>query len=437
MGQYDAEVFRERIERPDLLDPDSPSGLRILQLTSDPDTAASHIYPEAHVFTPDSRRFIFQRIRAGHPGGEEALFSHVAKDYVLCDIDDDFSLRRITHELGVTAPSVSPDGRYFYYLIKTPESAGGALRLRRVCLDTFRSDTLMCMDTAPAGFPCVPTVMYPLSSISTDGKRLCASGFLGDGTTEGATWGLMVFDLETMEVDIALQGRDLPNMHPQYCRNPDATHDILVQHNHDSECDRYGTVTTLFGGDGADVHVVRDDGRDFRDMPWGRDGVELCQGHQCWRGELMTAVGSTFTAEGTSSIAGPLIESLPVQCKPEEHHTGKKLAGAIRNEISREIEHPLFCHFSFDKTGTKLASDWMVGSETAVRRAKSSVVIGTVTPGHASTVKIRHLFRPRTSWVTQQGDPHPCLSPDGTKMLFNTDVDGLPQAWFVSGFEYP
>jgi hypothetical protein len=44
---------------------------------------------------------------------------------------------------------------------------------------------------------------------------------------------------------------------------------------------------------GADIHVLRDDGSTFRDMPWGRDGNEFCKGHQCWRGRTSWAITST------------------------------------------------------------------------------------------------------------------------------------------------
>ena len=43
-------------QRPDLLDANSANGLEILQLTTDPDLPSSHVYMEAQIFTPDSKR---------------------------------------------------------------------------------------------------------------------------------------------------------------------------------------------------------------------------------------------------------------------------------------------------------------------------------------------------------------------------------------------
>jgi len=128
-----------------------------------------------------------------------------------------------------------------------------------------------------------PSRIYPLSTLSSDGKRLAQPAFLGDGQTDGAPWGLMVFDLERASVELVLEGPTWLNLHPQYCRSgePHASHDVMVQENHGCEYDRSGACTVLSAGHGADIHVIRDDGSDLRDLPWGRYGHEFCQGHQC------------------------------------------------------------------------------------------------------------------------------------------------------------
>ena len=72
----------------------------------------------------------------------------------------------------------------------------------------------------------------------------------------------MVFDLEKASVALVLQGQTWCNMHPQYSRSldPEQSHDILVQENHGNVADAQGKITQLVGGDGADIHVIRDDG---------------------------------------------------------------------------------------------------------------------------------------------------------------------------------
>ena len=96
VGTTDAEppasttVVRESSARPDFLDAHCPQGLRVVQISTNPEMAGHHIYPEAHMFTPDSTRFVFHRM-----GVEDS--SRGA--FWLCDIEDGFSIRQLTVEL--------------------------------------------------------------------------------------------------------------------------------------------------------------------------------------------------------------------------------------------------------------------------------------------------------------------------------------------------
>jgi hypothetical protein len=277
--------------RPDLLDEDSPAGLEVVQLTSDPNVPASHLYMEAQVFTMDSQRLVLHRSATAH-GGRRSDPLH---QYFRCDLDDNCSLHPLTNELGVTAASVSPDGKYVYYFVDETEPGGGRLTLKRVELDGTRRETILVVDSALPDTDFRPSRPYPLSTISSDGKRLAISAFLGDGRTAGARFGLMVFDVQQATVQLVIHGPSWCNMHPQYSRSldPEGSHDILIQENHGNVVTATGEITRLTGGDGADIHVIRDDGSDFRNLTWGRDGSEFCQGHQCWRGRTHWAITST------------------------------------------------------------------------------------------------------------------------------------------------
>ncbi len=100
---------------------------------------------------------------------------------------------------------------------------------------------------------------------------------------------------------------------------------------------------------GADIHLLRDDGTNFRDLPWGRDGVEFCQGHQCWRGRSEWAITSTYGVKHCQLIEG----------KATSHagHLGKETPGGVRNDLSRDVEIPIFFHFACDAEGRKLITD--------------------------------------------------------------------------------
>ena len=263
------EIIYESKERPDLIIENSQEGLRVVQMATNPYIGSYHIYTEAQVFTPDSKRFVFNR------GG----------NIWLCDIKDNFGLRQLTKEEGSKGPSVSPDGKWMYYIIDRTNYSEGILKLKRVSLVNFSRETLLILDGPIPGTNFKPTRIYGLTSISSDGKRLCTSAFLGDGKTKQAPWGLLVFDLENPSVKLVenplFDGKYFNNLHPQYCRSTDPilSHDILIQHNHNSEVDETGKTIKLVGREkGADIHVIRDDGKNWRDIPIGREWESVCPG---------------------------------------------------------------------------------------------------------------------------------------------------------------
>ena len=56
-------------------------------------------------------------------------------------------------------------------------------------------ESLVTIDAPLPGTGFRPSRPYPLSTLSSDSRRLVISAFLGDGRMENAPWGLLVFDL--------------------------------------------------------------------------------------------------------------------------------------------------------------------------------------------------------------------------------------------------
>ena len=56
----------------------------MIQLTADPEVPGSHLYMEAQIFTPDSRRLVLHRSATAH-GGSKSDPNH---QYLRCDLDD-------------------------------------------------------------------------------------------------------------------------------------------------------------------------------------------------------------------------------------------------------------------------------------------------------------------------------------------------------------
>ncbi|MFC1614907.1 hypothetical protein ACFL5K_06380, partial [Gemmatimonadota bacterium] len=265
-----SKIIRESRERPDLLDENSPPGLRVVQITTNPAVLSHNVYTEAQVFTPDSKRFVFIRQR----------------NYWLCDIEDNFSLRQLTEERGAMAPSVSPDGKWMYFFVNSTSTFGGALYLKRVSLENFSRQTVYKLEGPIPGTNYRANGATTLSSISSDGKRICIASFLGDGKTVNAPFGLLVFDLENPSVRLVFKDKYFHNAHPQYCRStdPELSHDIMLQNNHGDSLLVTGRSVRSVSGREGDLHVIRDDGTNWRDIPVGRDSVQFIQGHEQWLG---------------------------------------------------------------------------------------------------------------------------------------------------------
>jgi hypothetical protein len=222
---------------------------------------------------------------------------------------------------------------------------------------------------------------------------------------------------------LVLHGPSWCNVHGQYCRSlePEASHDVLIQENHECEIDELGGLKKLVGGMGADIHVIRDDGTQFRNMPWGRDGNEFCQGHQCWRGRTTWAITSTSERKAREA---QLIEG---RAAAHAGHVGIATPGGVRNDLSRRFTTPKFYHFATDLAGRRFISDaGPMGLQAKIYTAEFGE------PGKDPLGKWRYLLSPRST-CQKEAHIHPFLSPDGKLGFFNSDESGRLQAYMVRG----
>ncbi len=430
------EIIYESRERHDLFDEFSPKGLRVVQITTHPYNWSSHVYTEAQIFTPDSRRFVFQR----------------GTTYWLCDIEDNYGIRMIINEEGARGPSISPDGKWVYYVTEEMPDADthiekfktdGVIQLKRVSLENFTRETILTHKGPLPGTNYPATRLYPLTSISSDGKRLCVSVFLGDGRTEFAGWGAIVFDLVNPSLKLVFAGKYYCNMHLQYCSSlePELSHDIMIQHNHECIYDKYGNIFDssgklykLVGGDGADLHVIRDDGTFWRDVPLGRDGVFRCQGHQQWFGRSGIVI-SNMSGAGRR----PIYIGWPIETGSNDSpgsHKGFNIPGGRYVDITRNLDYTDFVHLSPDISGTRIVTDASRFDKKTNKRIVR-LVIGTLSSSDNPILKVQYLLDTKTSFKGQVAHPHPFFSPDTRMAFFNTDREGIPQVFMVTEYKFP
>ena len=195
------------------------------------------------------------------------------------------------------------------------------------------------------------------------------------------------------------------------------------------------TTADALGDDtrGCDIHVIRDDGSNLRDMPWGRDGDELLTGHQCWRGDTHYAITSNVLhRDGLPPDFWHYCQLIEGEPAPHAGHLGKLTPGSRRNDLTRDFPLPRFDHFATDHAGTHLISDYGI-------------------PQHGGDIYLADLGEPLTDacrnwqyllnahsdiWGQQSlAHPHPFLSPDGTRAFFNSTESGKLEAYMVTGLE--
>ena len=404
-----------------MLDSRSPKGLRIVQITTDPDVESHHLYPECPMFTPDSRKFVFLRSE-----GKKHL-----RGYWLCDLGDNFALRKLVGETGVVGLVVSPDGRWAYYILDRMSYPEQAFVVKRVSLEDFRGEVLFTYDGAIPGKSHKLSRLRGPTSISSDGKRLCGWAFLGDGKSVNGPFGILVFDIEARSTRLIFQAEEFCNMHLQYCHSTDAqhSHDILVQHNHGAEVDPSGTRTRLQASEGADLHVVRDDTTHWRDVPIGRDGVLFHTGHEQWRGRMPTVISSM---SDKSAGRHRLFESWPIATDAETSHRGSRIPGARNTDLTRLVPDTNFDHFSMDPSGMYLVARQGVWRECG----HIELYLASFSTGPSPVLSVRYLLTPGT--VKQdRNKPRPFFSPDARMVFFHSDLDGPSQIFVAMGYELP
>ncbi len=192
------------------------------------------------------------------------------------------------------------------------------------------------------------------------------------------------------------------------------------------------------GALGVDAHVVRDDGTNWRNLPWGRDGKESLIGHQIWRGN--TRAGVTVTLENPDTSYGwaagtrqDVVAGWPVPAT-RDAHTGRLTRGASRArvELSKGFPTARFCHLGTDATGLRLALDTFPIFDG--ERAGMQVYFASAR-NEQSPARFTYLLNSRNTFTGKSLHAHPILSPDGTMLLFNSAVSGTRQLYLVTQFD--
>ncbi|MCG3147947.1 MAG: hypothetical protein PCFJNLEI_01388 [Verrucomicrobiae bacterium] len=439
-------MIREARERDEFITPASPPGLKVVQIATDNSRSSENVYMDCNSWTPDSQRFTFWRQPSDdgrQPGG-----------LWLCDTTDNFSIEPIIeYEVRAnlhTFPKMrdafvnaclSPDGTAVYATVRRQD----VLEVSRIDLATRQRHVVA---TAP-----VPWTIRGQFSISCDSRHLVEGVFLGDGRTEGAPWGLCVFDLQQGTHRFVELGNGFRNLHCQYSKNPAAPTDMLVSGGPGRLSDgswltppdgswRHQDLPGRFApGQGplTTHHVIRDDGTHWRMLPIGNGGDMLSGGHCGFRGTGDTVCAAMYDTRGGKWRA-PIVELTPVSWPGGRDHPeywrGQLAAGVPAPvDLSRKLARADSCHIAGDRSGKYFVSD----TDGYVEGKYAFLWVATYVeaPGEPPWLQAKYLLQPRSTYKGQPAHAHPVLSADGRYVAFQSDFSGRPQVNVAYGFDYP
>ena len=411
----------------EFLDRRSPKGIQVTQPVSGFEWTEL-IYPDVPCFMRDGRSFVF----LSSDGPQVGYLGRKVRTRRL------FNDKKPRDRVLITF-----DGRFVYYT-EISKRRGGSVTLYRKDMETFRSEKLFHAAGKLPGTN-LPAAAFSPNTVSSDNLRLAGGMRLGDGKTKDAPIGIIVLDLDEGKTRVVARDHDFINPHLQYCRAPDleASHDLMIQMNHGVHTagHRGGppSVGRLVGPPscgGGDAHVIRDDGTNWRDLPWGRDGKESLIGHQIWRGNARAAV--TVMLENLDTSYGwadgtrqEVVAGWPVKAS-RRAHKGRLTPGGRRVVLSRGFPHARFCHLNTAATGLKFALDTFPVFDG--ERAGMQIYFGSARD-ERSPLKFTYLLNSQNTFTGKHLHAHPILSPDGTMLFFNSAISGMRQFYMVTGFE--
>ncbi len=346
------------------------SGSEMGQLTGSP-LIHENIYPEAPVFTPDSRFFVYaRRSSADRP-----------REYWLCETGS-WRLFPLTDETPVSGPVVSPDGEYLYYVWS--RESGESVLVRKNLWSGEREELIVADGLKR---------IYALGTMSPDGRYYATAARLPDRST-----GIIRFDTVERSWKTIHSRIDIFNAHPQW--DPGQRRDIMIQHNRGGSLNEFGEFAPMVGPEGATLYLIDYKGDNVRPLHVGKPYTPSVQGHECWLGRTGKMLVTLTDDVEFGGKKGNLVAL-------EDGKDPVIVAGGL-----------YFWHVSSSPDGKYFVCD-----DTS----------GNIYIGLSATGQYRRLCQSETILGAQQyTHTHPFISPDCRYVFFNSTRTGIPQIYAAS-----
>ncbi|MBE7465828.1 MAG: PD40 domain-containing protein [Planctomycetes bacterium] len=454
------EPYCEAKPFPEMLSVITDPRLEVFQVTTDLDQTGDS---RSGFFSPDGRRFIFRR-------GEAR--THGRTYWCLCDLDAGFQLRNVTDpDDRPAAPFLSADGKHLYYFQDFSHEPSPRIKLCRVDLHSFRTETLTVFDAEVPGIGRRPRAggkqhrhprgMTQGASLRADGKKAIAGfNFVGDDGEDH--FAPVIVDLETLGIhgfewepySWRVGGTYFPGQNPLHRGHilmgralRSQAWDAQGKQIQEFYALRDGRLVKLPDGKshtGGTLHVVTEEGAIVGTVPIGKyDGEGL--DHPCWRGGKYEVVAHSQDFVSAPHLRITIRSAAPVACSPEHYLEGKRIPGGRSVDLTRNFTRPDVCHQSWHVDGIHAAFDtegWSGRGTPCLQGPSAFLYLGKVVekPGADPYLVTKYLLHPRSSWSWAAVENCQNLAPDLKHVFFNSDwtcTIGAPQLFVTRGFTFP
>lgn len=275
---------------------------------------------------------------------------------------------------GYPTSSLYSDNLYFSRL----RHDGGKV-LMRVNLHSLEVEEVFDLSKCPSW-------RWSVSSVSPDDRW-----FVSNYRVHDEVFALYRIDLERGTWEVFHERRDISNPHLQF--EPSKGQDLMVQLNHGSRYDEEGNVIEMCGEQGASLYVIDRDGNNLRDLPVGQPHTPRITGHQCWIGD-------------TGKIALTVSENQIHIVTPGESKSRCLWKGLMYfGHISTSSDGKYYLTDNFGESNKLYVGSFHTGRMIAVFDSGASC------------------------GDPQYTHPHAYLTPDNSRIIFNSDRTGITQVW--------
>jgi hypothetical protein len=343
------------------------TGSTVYQVTED-SLSKSNIYCEIPYCSADSRYFVFTRSNPGRDRNRT--------EYVVCELGT-----WEMHVAGRGTGGVAITHRGTFYFLRY----GGeeAMELVKLNLATGESEVVCALKEAVRP--------RSLGTVSPDG-RLYAYGITTDDKFR--EFGIELVDLKTGTREVIDRDPYILNPHPQF--EPSEGKQIMVQHNRGGKIDEDGKRIRLVGEEGGTLYLLNVADGKRTTLQVGTPYTTRITGHESW-------IGNTKEMLLSVSASGDYVAERG------------NLLGVRAGEPARVVSSG----HRYAHVGTSVCGRFFCCDDGAT----GDVVIGSIKTGKNDVV----CHSESSFGRAQNTHPHPYLTPDLKRVVFNSDRSGEPQ----------